>query len=141
MLFRSERVPSYKDLVNRTNDRDLATYGFLGYPVLQSADILIYQAGNVPVGADQVPHVELTREIARRFNHIFGRDAGFMELAEQAIKKLGRKNSKMYRELRREYMEQGNQESLETAQAMVHEQRSEERRVGKECRSRWAPHH
>ena len=88
-----ERVPSYKDQLAKSNDRDLATYGFLGYPVLQSSDILIYQAGNVPVGADQVPHVEITREIARRFNHIFGRDPGFAEMAEEAIKKLGRKTS------------------------------------------------
>ena len=119
-----ERVPSYKDMIARTNDRDLATYGFLGYPVLQSADILVYKAGNVPVGADQVPHVEITREIARRFNHIFGRDAGFEELAEQAAKKLGRKGSKMYYDLRREYTEQGNQESLQKAQAMVHDQQN-----------------
>ena len=79
-----ERVPSYKDLMANSNDRDLATYGFLGYPVLQSADILIYQAGNVPVGADQVPHVEMTREIARRFNHIYGKTPGFEDLAKSA---------------------------------------------------------
>ncbi len=114
-----ERVPSYKDLIAKSNDRDLATYGFLGYPVLQSADILIYKAGNVPVGADQVPHVEFTREVARRFNHIFGKDTGFMEIAEEAIKKLGRKNAKRYHELRREFLEQGNQESLEKAQAII----------------------
>ena len=119
-----ERVPSYKDTIAKTNDRDIATYGFLGYPVLQSADILIYQAGNVPVGADQVPHVEITREIARRFNHIFGRDSGFEDLAEEAIKKMGRKNARLYREFRREYMEQGNQESLEKAQAMIQEQQN-----------------
>ena len=119
-----ERVPSYKDMVSRSKDRDLATYGFLGYPVLQSADILIYQAGNVPVGADQVPHVELTREIARRFNHIFGRDTGFEEMAEEAIKKLGRKNAKMYRELQRNYMERGNQESLGKAQVLIHDQQN-----------------
>lgn len=117
-----ERVPSYKDTIAKTNDRDIATYGFLGYPVLQSADILIYQAGNVPVGADQVPHVEITREIARRFNHIFGRDSGFEEMAEEAIKKMGRKNAKLYRSFRREFMEQGNQESLEKARAMIQEQ-------------------
>ncbi len=117
-----ERVPTYKDQIERQNDRDLATYGFLGYPVLQSSDILIYKAGHVPVGADQVPHVELTRELARRFNHLYGRDAGFMELAEAAIKKLGRKNSKLYRELRKGYLEQGNQESLQKARAIVQEQ-------------------
>ena len=119
-----ERVPSYKDMVLKSNERDLSTYGFLGYPVLQSADILIYKAGKVPVGADQVPHVEMTREIARRFNHIYGRDAGFEELAEEAIKKLGRKNAKLYRDLRRDYMEQGNQESLDTAVALVSDQQN-----------------
>ena len=119
-----ERVPSYKDTLARTNDRDLATYGFLGYPVLQSADILLYRAGHVPVGADQVPHIETTREIARRFNHIFGRDEGFEELAEAAIRKMGRKNARMYRALRREYMEQGIRESLDKARVMIHEQQN-----------------
>ena len=119
-----ERVPSYKDMLTKQNERDLSTYGFLGYPVLQSADILIYQAGNVPVGADQVPHVEMTREIARRFNHIYGKDEGFAEMAEEAIKKLGRKNANLYRELRRDYMEQGNQEALETAMALVSDQQN-----------------
>lgn len=119
-----ERVPSYKDMVTKSNERDLSTYGFLGYPVLQSADILIYKAGKVPVGADQVPHVEMTREIARRFNHIYGRDAGFEELAEEAIKKLGRKNAKLYRDLRRDFMEQGLQGSLDTAVALVSDQQN-----------------
>ena len=119
-----ERVPSFKDQMNRLSDRDLATYGFLGYPVLQSSDILIYQAGNVPVGQDQVPHVEITRELARRFNHIYGRDFGFEEMAEQAIKKLGRKNSKIYREMRRDYMEQGNHDSLEKARALIQDQQN-----------------
>lgn len=114
-----ERVPTYKDQIAKLNDKDLATYGFLGYPLLQSADILMYKAGHVPVGADQVPHVEMTREIARRFNHIFGRDPGFQEMAEEAIKKLGRKNAKIYRELRKAFLEQGNQESLEKARAIV----------------------
>ena len=119
-----ERMPSFKDQITRLNDRDLATYGFLGYPVLQSSDILIYQAGNVPVGQDQVPHVEMTRELARRFNHIFGRDSGFEELAEEAIRKMGRKNAKMYREMRRDYMERGNHESLEKAQALIQDQQN-----------------
>jgi tryptophanyl-tRNA synthetase len=119
-----ERVPSYKDQIARLNERDLATYGFLGYPVLQSADILVYKAGQVPVGADQVPHVELTRELARRFNHLYGRETGFEQLAEEAIRKLGRKNSRLYRELRKEYLEKGNQESLEKARAIVSEQQN-----------------
>lgn len=119
-----ERVPTYKDLIARSNDRDLATYGFLGYPILQSADILIYQAGNVPVGADQVPHVEMTREIARRFNHIYGKEPGFEEKTKKAVKKLGRKSAKMYTELRRDYLEQGNRESLEKARVIVAEQQN-----------------
>ena len=117
-----ERVPSYKEQQQKLDERDLSTYGFLGYPLLQSADILSYKAGWVPVGADQVPHVELTRELARRFNHIYGRDAGFEQIAEDAIKKLGRKNGKLYRELRRGFMEQGNQESLQKAQALLQDQ-------------------
>ena len=117
-----ERVPSYKEQQQKLDERDLSTYGFLGYPLLQSADILSYRAGWVPVGADQVPHVELTRELARRFNHIYGRDAGFEQIAEDANKKLGRKNGKLYRELRRGFMEQGNQESLEKAQALLQDQ-------------------
>jgi tryptophanyl-tRNA synthetase len=116
-----ERVPSYKDQQTKLNERDLSTYGFLGYPLLQSADILIYKAGHVPVGADQVPHVEMTREVARRFNQIYGRDLGFAEMAEEAIRKLGRKGGEMYRELRKEFLEKGNYEALEKAQAMVQE--------------------
>ncbi len=67
-----ERVPTYKEQIENLKDRDLGTYGFLGYPLLQSADIVIYDAGLVPVGEDQVPHVELTREVVRRFNHLTG---------------------------------------------------------------------
>ncbi len=119
-----ERVPTFKDQVTRSKDRDLSTYGFLGYPVLQSSDILVYRAGHVPVGADQVPHVEMARELARRFNHIFGRDAGFERIAEEAIKKLGRKKSRLYRDLRRNYMEKGSQESLDQAHAMVSDQQN-----------------
>ncbi|MCW8905872.1 MAG: tryptophan--tRNA ligase, partial [Sedimenticola sp.] len=90
-----ERVPSYKDQQEKLKEKDLATYGFLGYPLLQSADILIYKAGLVPVGEDQVAHVELTREVARRFNHIYGREPDFEEIAEQAIKKMGKKSAKL----------------------------------------------
>lgn len=114
-----ERVPTYKDQQEQLKDRDLATYGFLGYPVLMSADILVYKAGLVPVGEDQVPHVELTREIARRFNHIFGREPDFESRAENAVKNLGKKNGKLYAELRKRYQEQGDEESLLTAQALI----------------------
>jgi tryptophanyl-tRNA synthetase len=114
-----ERVPSYKDQQEKLKEKDLATYGFLGYPLLQSADILMYKAGMVPVGDDQVAHVELTREIARRFNHIYGREPGFEEKAEQAKRKMGKKNAKMFDRLRRSYMEQGDQEALDVAQALL----------------------
>jgi tryptophanyl-tRNA synthetase len=68
-----ERVPTYKDQQQQLKDKDLSTYGFLGYPLLQAADILIYKAHYVPVGEDQASHVELTREAARRFNDLYGR--------------------------------------------------------------------
>ncbi|MGH8371069.1 MAG: tryptophan--tRNA ligase, partial [Gammaproteobacteria bacterium] len=114
-----ERVPTYKDQQEQLKDRDLATYGFLGYPVLMSADILVYKAGLVPVGEDQVPHVELTREIARRFNYVFGREPDFESKAENAVKKLGKKNGKLYSELRKRYQEQGDADALLTAQALI----------------------
>ncbi len=119
-----ERVPTYKDQQTKLNDKDLSTYGFLGYPLLQAADILIYQAGKVPVGADQVAHVELTREVARRFNFLYGREPGFETQAEAAIGKMGKKAAKMYVELRRKFLEQGDQESLSKAQAMLGEQQN-----------------
>jgi tryptophanyl-tRNA synthetase len=119
-----ERVPSYKDLQVRLTDKDLATYGFLGYPLLQSADILVYRAGNVPVGADQVAHVELTREVARRFNHVFGREPGFEEQSQAAVKKMGRKVGRMYTELRKTYLEKGDTEALDRARALLGEQQN-----------------
>lgn len=114
-----ERVPSYKDQQEKLRERDLATYGFLGYPLLQSADILIYKAGLVPVGEDQVAHVELTREVARRFNHLYGREPDFEEKADAAIRKMGKKNARLYRELRKRYQEQGDQEALEVGRALL----------------------
>ncbi len=114
-----ERVPTYKDQQEKLKEKDLATYGFLGYPLLQSADILIYRATQVPVGEDQVVHVELTREVARRFNHIYGREPGFEEKTEAAIKKMGKKNAKLYANLRKAYQEQGDHEALETARALL----------------------
>jgi tryptophanyl-tRNA synthetase len=119
-----ERVPSYKDQQAKLNDKDLSTYGFLGYPLLQSADILIYRAGNVPVGADQVAHVELTREVARRFNHIYGREPGFEEQAEAAVTKMGKKAARLYGELRRSYQERGDTDALERARALLAEQQN-----------------
>lgn len=119
-----ERVPTYKDQQENITDKDLGTYGFLGYPLLQSADILIYRANRVPVGEDQTPHIEFTREISRRFNHIYGKEVGFREKAEAAIKKLGSKKSKIYRELRNRYQEQGDDEALETAKSLLDEQQN-----------------
>lgn len=119
-----ERVPTYKDQQAELRDKELATYGFLGYPLLQSADILIYRAGRVPVGEDQVAHVELTREVARRFNHLYGREKDFEARAEEAIKKMGKKNGKLYRELRQAYLEQGDKEALATARALLERQKN-----------------
>ncbi|KTD20450.1 tryptophanyl-tRNA synthetase [Legionella lansingensis] len=114
-----ERVPSYKDQQEKLHDKDLSTFGFLGYPLLQSADVLLYKADYVPVGEDQVPHIELTREIARRFNYIYGREPNFEMLAFEAIKKMGKKNSQLYSELRRQFQQDGDHESLNTAKALL----------------------
>ena len=119
-----ERVPSYKDQQAKLADRELATYGFLGYPLLQSADILVYRAGHVPVGADQVAHVELTREVARRFNHIYGREPGFEQNAEAAVKKMGKKAGRLYSELRHNYLTNGDAEALARARALLAEQQN-----------------
>ena len=119
-----ERVPTYKDQQEQLKEKDLATYGFLGYPLLQSADILIYKAAGVPVGEDQVAHVELTREVARRFNHLYGREPDFEEKAQAAIRKMGKKNAKLYNELRRRYQEQGDHEALEVARALLESQQN-----------------
>jgi tryptophanyl-tRNA synthetase len=119
-----ERVPSYKDQQEKLAEKDLSTYGFLGYPLLQSADILIYRANRVPVGEDQAPHIEFTREITRRFNHIYGKEAGFREKAEAAIKKLGSKKSRLYRELRNRYQEQGDEAALAAAKSLLDEQQN-----------------
>ncbi len=117
-----ERVPSYKDQQEKLADRDLSTYGFLGYPLLQAADVLIYRAKFVPVGEDQVPHIEFMREVARRFNHLYGREAGFEDKAKAAAKKMGSRKAKVYLQLRTKYHEQGNAESLAAARALLDEQ-------------------
>lgn len=119
-----ERVPSYKDQQEKLKDKDLATYGFLGYPLLQSADILMYRAGMVPVGEDQVAHVELTREVARRFNHIYGRETDFSERAEKAAKKMGKKAAKLYKKYRRAFQEKGDEEALAAARALLDSQQN-----------------
>ena len=114
-----ERVPTYKDQQQKLADRDLTTFGFLGYPVMQAADILIYRANMVPVGEDQVSHLELVRELARRFNHIYGREADFEDKAKAAIKKLGTRRAKRYAQLRTAFQEQGDAAALEAARDML----------------------
>jgi tryptophanyl-tRNA synthetase len=116
-----ERVPTYKDQQEKLTEKDLSTYGFLGYPLLQSADILIYRANQVPVGEDQVPHIEFSREIARRFNHLYGKEVGYEEKAEAAVKKLGGKKAKLYQDLRTRYQQAGDDEALESAKALLGE--------------------
>ncbi|MCZ6718816.1 MAG: tryptophan--tRNA ligase [Gammaproteobacteria bacterium] len=119
-----ERVPSYKEQQERLDSKDLSTYGFLGYPLLQTADILIYKAHFVPVGEDQVAHVELAREIARRFNYLYGRDPGFEEKAEVAARKMGKKNARLYFDLRKRFQEKGDAVALDTAHALLDSQQS-----------------
>lgn len=119
-----ERVPTYKDQQEKLKDKDLSTYGFLGYPLLQAADILIYKAGYVPVGEDQVAHIELARDVARRFNYLYGREPGFEERAEAATRKMGKKGARLYFDLRKRYQEQGDTEALETAQAFLESQQN-----------------
>lgn len=119
-----ERVPSYKDQQIKLREKDLDTYGFLGYPLLQSADILAYKAGQVPVGDDQVAHIELTREVARRFNFLYGRDADFNDKAEAAAAKMGKKNHKLYNKLKKKYQEEGDEEALAKGHALIEEQQN-----------------
>ena len=113
-----ERVPTYKDQIEKLSTKDLGTYGFLGYPLLQAADILVYKAGLVPVGEDQVPHIELTREVARRFNNLFGREPNFDELAQAAAKKIG-KQGKQFMQQRTAYLQDGNAEALQAAREIL----------------------
>ena len=119
-----ERVPTYKDQQEKLRERDLSTYGFLGYPLLQAADILIYKAGHVPVGDDQVAHIEMSREVARRFNFLYGREPGFEEKAEAAARKMGKKNAKLYFEIRRTYQEAGDGEALDKGRALLESQQN-----------------
>lgn len=116
-----ERVPTYKDQQEKLSSKDLSTYGFLGYPLLMSADILIYRADKVPVGEDQLPHVEFTRELVRRFNHMYGREPGFEEKAREAVKKLGSKRARLYDDLRTRFQQKGDKEAVEQAHALLDE--------------------
>src|SRR3990167_4977456 len=114
-----ERVPTYKDQQDKLHDKDLSTYGFLGYPLLQSADVLLYKADYVPVGEDQVAHIELTREIARRFNFIYGKEPNFEILLQEALKKMGKKNGKLYQELLKQFQQNGSHEALNMGRALI----------------------
>jgi tryptophanyl-tRNA synthetase len=114
-----ERVPTYKDQQQQLAERDLATIGFLGYPLIQAADILIYRANMVPVGEDQVSHLEFAREAARRFNFMFGRETDFEENAKAAVKKLGAKKAKRYQALRTAFQEQGDENALAEARQLL----------------------
>ncbi len=114
-----ERVPTYKDQQQKLDTKDLSTYGFLGYPLLMSSDILIYRADQVPVGEDQVPHVEFTRELARRFNHMYGREPGFEEKAKEAVKKLGSKNARQFEQLRTRFQQEGDAGAIERGKALL----------------------
>jgi len=117
-----ERVPTYKDQQEKLKEKDLATYGFLGYPLLQSADILLYRADKVPVGADQVAHVELTREVARRFNHLYGREFDAAERLAAAIAQLDKDTGKKYQRMAKKYQEQGDADSLKYGRLLVEQQ-------------------
>ena len=114
-----ERVPTYKDQMDKLKDRDLATYGFLGYPLLQAADILIYKATYVPVGEDQSSHVELTREVARRFNHLYGRRGGFEALVAAALAKLPKDDQRYYEKQRKAFGETGSAEAWAKGEGIV----------------------
>ena len=116
-----ERVPTYKDQQEKLKDKDLTTYGFLGYPLLQAADILIYRAKHVPVGEDQASHVELTREAARRFNHLYGREADFAERVEASLEKLGKDAAKRFEKSRKKFQETGDTKSLEGAMDFINQ--------------------
>ncbi len=118
-----ERVPTYKDQLAKLTDRDLDTYGFLGYPCLQAADILLYKAAYVPVGEDQIPHIELVREMARRFNFLYGKEKDFETKALSAVQKLGKKNAALYLDFRRRFQELGDKEALPLAEALLNEQK------------------
>ena len=114
-----ERVPTYKDQMEKLKDRDLATYGFLGYPLLQAADILIYKATWVPVGEDQSSHVELTREVARRFNHLYGRLGGFEAQVTATLARLSKDDQRYYDKQRKAFGETGSAEAWGKGEALV----------------------
>lgn len=117
-----ERIPTYKDQQQKLKEKKLATFGFLGYPLLQSADVLIYRAGFIPVGEDQLSHIELARELARRFNYLYGREFGFAQHAEAIVAKMGKKNAKLFSQLRKQYLEQGDKRAFDMVKALLKSQ-------------------
>ena len=114
-----ERVPTYKDQIDKLKDRDLATYGFLGYPLLQAADILIYKANYVPVGEDQSSHVELTREVARRFNNLYGRGGDAEARIAAALGKLGKDDARYFEKQRKAFGETGSEEAIAKGEGLI----------------------
>jgi tryptophanyl-tRNA synthetase len=114
-----ERVPTYKDQIEKLKDRDLATYGFLGYPLLQAADILIYKANYVPVGEDQSSHVELTREVARRFNNLYGRSSDQAARVAAALAKLSKDDARYFERQRKAFGETGSPEAQAKGEGIV----------------------
>ena len=114
-----ERMPTYKDQIEKLKDKDLATYGFLGYPLLQAADILIYKASHVPVGEDQAAHVEITREVARRFNHLYGRAPDHAQQVAAALAALGKDDARYAEKQRKAYGQDGSAEALVKGEALV----------------------
>jgi tryptophanyl-tRNA synthetase len=114
-----ERVPTYKDQMEKLKDRDLATYGFLGYPLLQAADILMYKATYVPVGEDQASHVELTRETARRFNNLYGRSSDFEAQVKASLAKLSKDDARYYDKQRKAFGETGAEEARAKGEGIV----------------------
>ena len=119
-----EKFSAHKDRQGKPSSKGLLTYGFLGYPLLQSADILLYRATQVPLCKNQLPHIEFTRDVARRFNHLYGKEKGYEVRAEEAIKKLGSKKGHLYRDLKKSYQEGGDEQALESAQSLIEEQQS-----------------
>ena len=114
-----ERVPTYKEMIDSLRDKDLATYGFLGYPVLQAADILMYRAERVPVGMDQAPHVEMSREIARRFNEIYGRGTDFESQMMTVLAGQSEAFRADFLTCQRGFRESGRNESLDEGLALI----------------------
>ena len=114
-----ERVPSYKEQQALLQDKELSTYGFLGYPLLQSADILIYRAGWVPVGKDQESHIEITREIARRFNHIYGNADSVHRRQEELLATMPAGERTALSKARKAYLEKGDRDAYRAARTSL----------------------